>query len=876
VTPQQWQRVRTVLEKTWEQDVSERGEFLDRACAGDAELRSSVDALLASDEQAGDFLAAPPTLPAEVGEATLVDAFEHLAECCAQEFASTSDLAGKRLGRYTIQGLIGKGGMGAVYRAIREDDFRMEVAIKLLQRGTDTETALGRFRAERQILAGLQHPNIARLLDGGATETGLPYLVMEYVDGTPLLEYAAQLPVRRRLELFRSVCEAVQYAHEKLIVHRDIKPSNIVVTRGGHPKLLDFGIAKLLDPAASRSASTTTAGNGGLMTPDYASPEQRRGEPVTIATDIYSLGAVLYELLTGRRAHAVEPFTPEGIQKEPPKPSAIVRGLDPDLDDIVRMALRKEPERRYASAAEFAKDLERFLQNLPVHARPERMLYRGRKFFERNRAPAMAAALGGVLVFALVAGLGWFAPAPRSSESGLRSIAVLPLQNASRDRDDQYFADGITDALIDNLAEIQGVRVISRTSSMSIKSGTRRLPEIAANLGVQTIAEGSVVRSGSRIRLTLRLIDGSHDRPLWDGSYEGELRDVLALQEQVAAALAGEIGVALNASGQRRAHKSRRVDVGAYDAYLKGRHEYFAGFTQEGTEKAIGYFQQALALDADYAPAYAGLADCYYALSNLYYPPKQAMPKAKAAAIRAIELDDMDGGAHATLALVQSLYEFDRVAAEKGFRRALALKPSNAEARLWYGIHLAEIGRFDEALSELETAHQLDPVSVATNVYVALPLFFARRYDQMIQRLQPIADLNPGYHQPHAFLGLAYEQKGDWTKATAELEQAYKMDSEPEALAQLGHVYAVAGRTADARKVLRQLTRQSRHRYVSAYQFAVMYAGLGERDEAFRWLQKVGEDRSEWFSAVNVDPRLDGLHADPRFAAVLRSVGLAK
>ncbi|MEO8368171.1 MAG: protein kinase, partial [Candidatus Solibacter sp.] len=792
--------MRAVLEAAWERGASERGAFLDQACAADSELRANVEALLASDENAGDFLDLPATLPEELSEVTLSDAIEQLPGLSAKEFGEGSELAGQRVGRYTIQALIGKGGMGAVYRAIREDDFRMEVALKLLKRGTDTDAALQRFRAERQILAGLQHPNIARLLDGGAAESGRPYFVMEYVDGTPLLEYSIPLPVRRRLELFRQVCLAVQYAHEKLIVHRDIKPANILVTRDGHPKLLDFGIAKLLDPAADGSALIVTGEGGELMTPGYASPEQRRGEPVTTATDVYSLGAVLFELLTGRRALAPETFSGTHLRKEPgmrgpPRPSAVAKGLDPDLDNIVLMALRDEPGRRYASAAEFAEDLERFLGNLPVRARPEGVIYRGRKYLKRNRTPAIAAGLGGVAVLALAVGLARFAGPPRGADAGVRSIAVLPFENVSADRDQDYFAEGITDALINNLAEIQGVRVISRTSSMSIKPATRRLPEIAATLGVQTIAEGSVLRTGSRIRLNVRLVDALHERPLWNSSYEGEVRNVLALQEQVAGALAGEIGFALSPTGQSRAHKSRRVDVGAYDAYLKGRHQYFAEFTQDAIQKAIDYFQQALALDANYAPAYAGLADCYYALSNIYLRPTDAMPKAKAAAMKAIELDDTDGEAHATLALVQSLYEFDRATAEKGFRRALELKPSNAEAHLWYGVHLAVTGRFDQAVSEAEMAHKLDPVSVAMNAYIGYPLYFARRYDQVIQRLQPIAELNPGYHQTHAFLGLAYEQKGDWAKAIAELELAYKIDAEPEALAQLGHVYAVAGRT---------------------------------------------------------------------------------
>ena len=302
----------------------------------------------------GEFLAVPVRSLTAIGETTIARAIGHLSSDSTQ----SSDLTGARIGRYTIQGLIGKGGMGAVYRAVREDDFRMQVAIKLLKPGTDSEAALGRFRTERQILAALQHPNIAHLLDGGATEAGLPYFVMEYVDGTPLLEYAARLPVRQRLELFRSVCQAVQYAHQNLIVHRDIKPTNILVTREGTPKLLDFGIAKLLGPAAGPPTVSLTGAGGQLMTPAYASPEQVRGKPVTPATDIYSLGAVLYELLTGRRAHELETHSAEEIQREicmrePPKPSSLVKDLDPDLDNIVLMALRKEPERRYASAAEF-------------------------------------------------------------------------------------------------------------------------------------------------------------------------------------------------------------------------------------------------------------------------------------------------------------------------------------------------------------------------------------------------------------------------------------------------------------------------------------------------------------------------------------------
>ena len=697
------------------------------------------------------------------------------------------------------------------------------------------------------------------------------------------MEYAAPLPVRRRLELFRQVCEAVQHAHEHLIVHRDIKPANLLVTRDGIPKLLDFGIAKLLDPAADGSTTGRTGAGGRLMTPGYASPEQVRGERVTTATDIYSLGAVLYELLTGRRAHTLEKYSAEEIEKEictrePRRPSAVVKELDGDLDNIVMMALRKEPEQRYASAAEFSEDLGRFLQNLPVHARKESLPYRGRKFVKRNRVAVTAAVLSAVVVLGLVAGLGRFERSRSGADGGGRGIAVLPLENLSGDREQEYFADGMTDALISDLARIPALRVISRTSAMSFKGVHRPLPEIARSLGVQTIAEGSVLRSGNRMRIAVRLVDARSDRPVWSGSYEGEPAEVLALQREVVEAIAGEIHVTLTASNRARISRDRKVNLGAYDAYLKGRRQYLTDFTLDSVQKAIGYFHQALAVDPGYAPAYAGLADCYYTASNVYYPPTEAMPKAKRAALKAIELDDTLADAQASLALIRSVYDFDRAAAERGFKRALDLRPSDAQAHLWYGIHLAGVGRFDEAVREVQRAQQLDPVSPAMNTYMGFPLYFARRYDEAIQRMLPLTEMYPDYNPVHAVLALAYEQKGEFSKAIAEMERAYELDkdTESEGLAQLGHIYATAGRTADARRVLGQLKELSGKRYVSAYNMGVLYAGLGERDEAFRWLEKVEEDRSEWFALINVDPRLDGLHGDARFRGILRRVGLGR
>uniref|UniRef100_Q021H2 Serine/threonine protein kinase with TPR repeats n=1 Tax=Solibacter usitatus (strain Ellin6076) TaxID=234267 RepID=Q021H2_SOLUE len=380
---ERWQRVEVLFHEAADLAHTERAEFLNRACGGDEGVRREVEALLAAETQEDRFL-----------HAALVQAVRQLPSCSADE----SEVIGKCVGHYTITGLIGHGGMGSVYRATRVDDFRMQVAIKLLKRGTDTDLALGRFRAERQILARLQHPNIARLLDGGANGTGSPYFVMEYVEGLPFLQFVAPLSLRSRLELFRSVCSAVQYAHRNLIVHRDIKPGNILVTPEGIPKLLDFGIAKLLDPTSDGGTAAYTATGARLMTPDYASPEQVRGEPVTTATDVYSLGAVLYELLTGRRAHKFESYSPVEVEKEvcerePTIPSAVARHLDPDLDNIVLMALRKEPLRRYSSVEQFSEDIRLYLEGRPVSARRDTRRYRVWKFLGRNRVGVVIAAL---------------------------------------------------------------------------------------------------------------------------------------------------------------------------------------------------------------------------------------------------------------------------------------------------------------------------------------------------------------------------------------------------------------------------------------------------------------------------------------------------
>ncbi|MEO8127022.1 MAG: protein kinase [Bryobacteraceae bacterium] len=869
---ERWQRIKDILCQVWDSDPSEHVDILDRACANDPDLRAAVESLLEAEGGVGDFLLKPAA-----------------ADLCPEPAHQ-----GMRVGPYQVLRELGHGGMGTVYEAERVDgQYRKRVAIKLVNWHLGSDQVLRRFRNERQVLAALHHPNIATLLDGGATEDGRPYLVMEYMDGVRIDHWcdSRHLPVRDRVLLFRKVCDAVQYAHEHHVIHRDIKPANILVSSEGTPRLLDFGIAKVLNRDLSREASEDTVGPS-PMTPDYASPEQVRGQTVGAASDIYALGVVLYVLLTGRPPYSLSGQDLQQMARvicdqDPIRPSKAIdpkdtrsgsagklrRLLAGDLDSIVLKALRKEPEQRYGSAVELSEDLRRFLEFLPIQARKERLVNRGRRYLKRNRELVQTAILTTVIVLALTLGA---ARIHRSVDSpGFnQSIAVLPLENLSGDSRQEYFSDGITEALISDLAGISGLRVISRTSVMSYKGFHKPLREIARQLGVQTVAEGSVLRTGDLIRIAVRLIDAPTERPIWNGSYEGQLSDVLPMQSRIAEAIAGEIHVTLSRPNRNAGIRGRPVNLAAYDAYLKGRHQYFSVYSKESTELAIAWFRRALELDPGYAPAYAGLAHCYWGLSSVFYAPNEVMPKAKWAALKAIELDDSLGEAHSLLGRVRSAFDFNRAEAGREFRRALELQPGDAQVHLLYGLYLAEMGSFDAAVAQMDMAQKLDPVSPFVSAYVGIPLFYAHRYDQIIQRMRPLLDLNPRNQQAHAILAMALEQKGELAQAITEMETAYNLDQDQDGFSQLGHIYAMSGRKADARKVLQQLLEQSSSRYVSAYNIGVLYEGLGERDEAFRWLQKVDHDRSEWFAAVNVDPRLDALHSDPRFAAILRSVDL--
>jgi serine/threonine protein kinase/TolB-like protein len=896
MTPDQWERIKELVDAGLDRNPDARARFLDEACVGDPSLRDEVAQLIASYEQAGDFMAA-----------TAGDA--------ATELLTDRDvsLVGQRMGAYRIVHELGQGGMGTVYLAVRADEaYRKEVAVKALKRGMDTAAIIRSFRTERQILATLDHPNIARLLDGGTTTDGRPYFVMDYVEGLPLDVYCDThtLAIPERLRLFRTVCAAVHDAHQHGVIHRDLKPGKILVTPAGTPKLLDFGIAKVLNP----DLASATIGSVTMMrplTPAYASPEQIRGEPITAASDVYSLGVVLFELLTGHRPYHLRRHSPHELEhvigeEAPDKPSTIVdrtehhqtdddgdpvvltpasvseaRGEAPgklrqrlrgDLDTIVLTALRKEPERRYASVAHLSEDIRRYLDNLPVVARPDTLTYRAAKFVRRNRTSVITAglsvALTGVL-FGLV-GLHSFTPRPQS-------LAVLPFKPLVPAARDDYLELGIADAVITNLSRLRQL-VVRPPTAIAKYAGNGPDPVAAGReLRVDAVLDGSVQRLGDRIKVTLRLIRVRDGQPLWADEVEQRSDDLFRVQTSIAERTAAALALTLTGAEKSQLNRRDTTNSEAYQLYLQGRY-FWNKRTEESLKRAAVVFQQATEKDPNYALAYVGLADSYIQLGiddigGL--APNEAFPKATEAALTALTIDNTLAEAHAALGFAKLQYDWDWHGAERELEDAIRLNANYAAAHQWYGLYLSRVGRHEQAIHETMRAYELDPVSLAIGRAVGFRFYEARRYDQAIEHLRKTLELEPNYAQARYTLGLAYVQTGQFDDAVRELQEGIRLSGGNRTISgALGYAYARAGRTVDSHRVLDTLMAPSDGRYVSPYNIALIFAGLGDADRAFAWLERAYQTRASRLGWLAVLPEFDSLRPDPRFKDLLRRIGL--
>jgi TolB-like protein/Tfp pilus assembly protein PilF len=872
MTRDEWLRIKEIAASALEQPPSVRAAYVAKHCRGDAALLREVESLVASATDAEDLFEKPSMLMAGAA-----DALQRV-----NEFAPPR--VGERIGPYEIVRELGAGGMGVAYLAERADaEYEKRVAIKLIRAGLDSETVLRRFRRERQIVADLDHPNIARLLDGGTTVKGLPYFVLEFVDGLPIDVHCQmrQLSTRDRVALFRRVCEAVQHAHRRNVVHRDLKPSNILVTHDGVVKLLDFGVSKVLSAEGPGEESEATLVPH-AMTPPYASPEQVRGEPITPATDIYSLGVLLYELLAGRRPYQLDGRTLREIddvicRQDPVPPSAVAgrevkSALRGDLDNIVMMALRKEPDRRYATVEALSDDLGRYLDGLPVTARADEFAYRATKLLRRHRvrlveALVVAIVFGAAAVVAMRSGGGGTPTMP-----AIDGVAVLPLSIGGGERDIEYLSEGLTDGLIDSLDDFPGLRVPSREAVVTSSRRASGPQEIASELKVDAVLLGSVARAGANVSVALQLVDGVSGRQLWNASYGAPASSLVSLREDVTRDVIDRLGLKQDAGRRATARQTRSSE--AYELYLKGRYVWNKR-TEDGFRRGLEYFTQAVAKDPEYALAYTGLADCY-SLLGIWgtVPPMEAMPRVKEAALKAISIDGTLAEAHTSLAFVQWVYDWNWDAAAAEFQRALALDPEYATAHEWYAYYLASTGRFDEAIASIERARQIEPVSLSIGTDVGEIYYWAGRYDMAVAELRGVLEVEPDYAMARNILGLTYLAMGRLADAVEQLETANRLSGGPRMLSTLAYAYGAAGLTRRADDTIAALARLATERYTSPFALAVANLGVQRTDEAMRYLDEAFAQRSDSMVILRVYPLLERARRDVRFRALVDRVGI--
>jgi serine/threonine protein kinase/tetratricopeptide (TPR) repeat protein len=780
-----------------------------------------------------------------------------------------ADLVGQTLSHYCVLEKIGSGGMGVVYRA-HDQRLDRDVALKILKPGSlIDEPARKRFHKEATTFSKLSHSNIAHVYDFDSVD-GTDFLVMEFVAGISLAQRIADgpLPENEVLALGLQIAQSLQAAHEQGIIHRDLKPGNIMVTSRGEVKLLDFGLAKFFKASATALTESLSEIRELSGTLPYMAPEHLQGFPTDMRSDIWAAGVVIFEMAAGQR-----PFPEsqparliETILHSSPRPLA---GLSPEFKRIVSKCLEKDPKYRYPSAQELAADLQRL--QLGGSSTWLWAVVRGRA----SRRKFLAGGISSLLVVLLGTILARWKGLFLTPDAGIRSLAVLPLENNSKESEQDYFAQGMTDALINEMSKVSALRVISRTSVMQYKGTNKTIRQIAQELKVDAVLEGSVLRVGNEVRITAELIDARADRNLWGNSYEGELSDVLSLQSDVAQAVVREIKITLTPQEKVVFAKSQKIAPELYDTYLRGQF-YLGERTPESLQKAVGQFQKAIALDPNYALAYAGLADGY-GLLGLYdvYPVREILPKAKAAALKAVQLDDTLAEAYTALAWITWSLDWDWEGAEKFYQRAIQLSPSYASAHQFYALYLGSMGRRKESLSEIKRAQSQDPLSPIINSNVAWCYYLARDYESAIQQARSTLDLHPDFAVAHEYLGQAFAEESRTKEALAEFEKlGEESPTDPSAKSYAAYTYGRSGNSSQALANLRALEEQSKTKTVPAYYFAIGYAGLDDQTTALQWLQKSFGERDGHLVNLKVHPAFDRLRANPRFQQLLRSMNL--
>jgi serine/threonine protein kinase/Tfp pilus assembly protein PilF len=839
-----WRRVEELFESALDLPPEQRESFLAGNCGEDLELYSHVDAMLAADENENSL----DSGVGDLGAAALL----------ARESELDRNI-GRRIGNYKIVREIGRGGMGAVYEAARADaEFEQRAAIKLIKRGMDTDFILRRFRHERQILANLNHPFIARLFDGGTTDDGLPYFVMEFVEGEPINQFCEQkdLDLAGRLQLIEMVCQAVAHAHKKQIVHRDIKPGNILVTGEGEVKLLDFGIAKLLNLEHTNETFDSMTGQI-MMTPGYASPEQIRGLSVNPATDVYSLGVLFYQLLTGKHPHKKSNSAPyelaRAICEETPLPPSVAvknngNGTNPKLkiedriagklDRIILKSLQKEPDERYKSAIELSRDITLLLNELA---------FKSETVSDYRNAAARRGKTIAVLPF--------------------KFLNLLP---SAEDTDKSFLGLGLTDAIITRLSNVRSLTV--RPTSAVLKFGSEEENPFAAGSELQAnfVLDGRVRLAGERLRLTVQLIGVENKSSLWAGQYDENFTDIFAVQDSISEQVVRALETELTDAERRNLVKRGTKSAAAYEAYLRGR-AIWHSYTEQGIAQAIRYFRQAIELDPNFAAAHSGVADLHVALGIVsVLPPKEAFGIAKESAQRAVELDPNLAEAYASLGFATLAFDWNVEESERLFKKSFALNDNFAPAHEWFAHVLATQGRFDEAIAEMKRALHIDPLSSQLNSMTAYIYHTARHHREGVFYIERALELEPNNYLALQGFGWMYPPLGRAKEAIPYCRLAVEISNRaPLCLWVLGQVLASEGERAEARQIMEELKKMQSERYVSPYYLGMLYTSLGDFDEAFYWLEKVIDDREYWAHWFSGEYRLAPLRKDARFVKLL-------
>ena len=784
-------------------------------------------------------------------------------------------MIGRTLGHYVILERLGAGGMGVVYRA-RDERLRREVALKLLPADdAAAPEARARLLREARTASSLNHPHVCTVHEVDE-DAGQVFIAMELVAGRTLSAVIGPggLAPREVLRLGVEIAGAVAHAHEHGILHRDLKSGNVMVTDDGRAKVLDFGLARAVasDDAATVTGSERLTHTGAVMgTTPYMAPEVLRGEGASERSDVWALGILLYEMTCGTLpfdGHTHFEIASKVLNSEPAElPESVPSGLR----GVIRHCLQQQPGMRYSNAGEVRVALETLVAErapapelpVPAASRPP-PAPAARSRMRIGVGAAALAAVAAILIFSPHQGC------PKAARV-IRTLAVLPLVSLSAEPEQEYFVDGMTDELINQLARIASIRVIARRSMMAYKGTHKSVAQIAKELGADLLVDGSVSRGGDRVRVRVELANATGQN-VWTDSYERELRDVLVLQADVARAIVERISAQLTPAERQGIASAKPVDPRAYEEYLRGRYNWDA-YTVAAFLEARDHFQRALQFDSTYAPAWAGLADAEYGLSNMFSPPDSAIPRARVAAQRALALDPDLAEGHTSLGITQMVYDWNWAGAEESFRRAIRLRPNDANAHWWLGHLLILTGKSEQGLVESRKALELDPNSQWYQVSVGWHLRLAGRLDEALVYLREAARRHPESSLFHHGYGQALLQAGDVAGALTEIEMAYATG--PEGIRTgLAHVYGAAGRTSDARRLIAELMNRRKRQYTPATELATAYAGLQDREQTLHWLEAGFQERSEHLMFLKVDPIWNFLRDEPRFIALQRKVGL--